>query len=245
MNVTVLMKVAKLGKNLAIKYAPEILTGLGCAGVALTTTMAVRDSKKHLTNELDRPDNRRKVEVVLDTAHDYAPTITAAAVTMATIILSNRISAKRLAGLAATLAATQKQLTEFKAAAREIVGPDQTDKIESTAKRKFVENTQGPILRWKESISGDEFYAPEVEVLRAEMEIERRFHVCHVTSINELRHELNLGPLSHDVDYVWDQDDMREGSGIPWISFWHSHEIDMKGEYRAINYHTMPIESMA
>lgn len=240
MNTAWIFKGLKMTKGVVVQYAPEILTGLGCAGVVLTGFSAVRDTRKHALAEAERAENRRKAEIVLDAAHDYAPTIVAAALTMATIILSNRMSAKRIAGLAAALAASQKQFAEFKAAARDVVDPNTVDKIEEKA-RKAQYASDGPIWRWKESISGDEFYAPESDVLRAEMEVNRRFHKCHGVGLNEFRHEINIGPMDRSVDYAWDKDDMPD---VKWINFIHAHEVDMKGEYINITYGPEPVEVM-
>jgi len=225
-------------------HAPEVLTGATCVGSVGIGFAAAIDTKEHLEKEAERPKDRRRAEVVLDTVGDYKRTILVTGLTMACSIGANRISAKRMAALAAGLAAAQKEIAELRTAAEEVVGPDKAEEIQKRAEQKAKYATCGPIFRWKESISGDEFYAPEAEVLRAEMEVERRYQVCNESSVNVFRRELNLGPLGHDIDYVWDRDEPNADVDMPWIIFWHSHEVDMKGEYIMINYYTKPTEEM-
>jgi len=221
------------------KYSPELLTGATCAGAVGIGVSASLDTKEHLRLEAERPENRRRMEVILDTAWDYRRTLVVTGLTVGAAVASNRVSAGRLAALATALAAAQKDNLELRAAAEEIVGPDKAEEIQKRAEEKAAEANEGPIYRWKEEISGDEFYAPESTVLRAFLNMERRYQMRNASTLNEFRRDVNLGPLDHCIDYVWDSESQTK-YGAGWIGAWWSHDIDERGEYRCIHFQSDP-----
>lgn len=238
--VNVLKGKMQLAGKVATEYAPEILSGTACAGVACVGVSATLDTKAHLEREAERPENRRRTEIVLDTLYDYRRTILVSGLTVASIIASNRVSAKRLAAATAALTAARKEILDLKDAAKEVVGEEKATEIQNVAAEKGMVTGEGPIFRWRIDISEDEFYAPESTVLRAFLHQEHRLQNLNYASLNDFRKDVNLGPMVRSVDYIWDADAETGDLPLNWIGGWWSHEIDERGEYRRIHFHVDP-----
>lgn len=230
----------KMVREASVKYVPEILTGAACVGSVGIGVSATLDTKAHLEREAERPENRRRTEIVLDTLYDYRRTILVSGLTVASIIASNRVSAKRLAAAAAALTAARKEILDLKDAAKEVVGEEKATEIQNVATEKGMVTGEGPIFRWRIDISEDEFYAPESTVLRAFLHQEHRLQNLNYASLNDFRKDVNLGPMVRSVDYIWDADAETGDLPLNWIGGWWSHEIDERGEYRRIHFHVDP-----
>lgn len=138
-NVTKLFNTIKIGVG---KKSPEILIGLGIAGMISSTVLAVKatpkamrlldDVKKETWNE--DPDNPmahrelKPLEVVKITWKCYIPAAVTGAVSIACLIGSNSVNAKRNAALATAYQLSTSALNEYKEKVVEEIG-EQKEKV--------------------------------------------------------------------------------------------------------------------
>ena len=104
-NMTALFKDIRMAVS---KHSPEILTGLGIAGMITTTFLAVKatpkvldiieDKKKELG--LDQSENLRPVEVVKVAWKPYIPAVITGVTSVACLIGANSVNVRRNAALA-------------------------------------------------------------------------------------------------------------------------------------------------
>ena len=92
-------------KRSTSKYSPQILTGLGIAGVVTTTVLAIKATPKavKLVEEeaYERKEELTPMEVVKVTWKCYIPTAVSMATSIVCILFANSAHAKRNAALAA------------------------------------------------------------------------------------------------------------------------------------------------
>lgn len=158
--------VAKMWKDLKFvinKHSPEILTGIGIAGMISTTILAVRATPKalELIEDEKRRQNREIVKEACRDGHDCCPQITKlkplevvkvawkpyipAAVTgvasVGCLIGASSVSARRNAALAAAYNLSQTALTEYKDKVVEVIGEKKEKAIkDEIAKDKIEKN---------------------------------------------------------------------------------------------------------
>ena len=131
-------------KDAVGKHSPEILTGIGIAGMVTTTVLAVKATPKAL--ELIKEDSRdnhdgdpyayTKVEAVKSAWKCYIPAVATCALSTACIISSSTVHTKRNAAIAAAYELSQKALVDYKDAVIETIG----EKKEQIVKEKIAEN---------------------------------------------------------------------------------------------------------
>lgn len=143
-NVTKLFNTIKKGVN---KKSPEILIGLGIAGMITTTVLAVKATPKalELIEEEKRRQNRKlleeskgpecgqitklkPLEVVKITWKCYIPAAVTGTVSIACLIGSNSVNAKRNAALATAYQLSTSALNEYKEKVVEEIG-EQKEKV--------------------------------------------------------------------------------------------------------------------
>ena len=119
------------------KHSPEILTGIGIAGMAYTVVTAVKATPKALRIiEEEKPET--KLEAIKATWKCYIPTIVTGVMSTACLIGANSVNARRNAALAAAYNISQAALVEYKDKTLETVG-EATEQVirESIAKDKI------------------------------------------------------------------------------------------------------------
>lgn len=146
-------KLASRIKNGAIHYSPEILTGLGIAGMISATVMAVKatpkalylldEKKRELAGNEETDDEGLKywkceekspkqeltpIEVVKTTWKCYAPATVTGVLSMACILGATSINHKRNAALAAAYSISEATLKDYQKKVIETVG-DKKEKI--------------------------------------------------------------------------------------------------------------------
>ena len=91
----------KVVKNYTIKYSPEILTGVGIAGMVMSTIMAVKETPNAMeeSKKLERNGNTSKLEYAKKVIPCYIPSIVTGVSSVACIIGASKINSKRNAAL--------------------------------------------------------------------------------------------------------------------------------------------------
>ena len=128
-------------KKTMIRKSPEILVGIGIAGMITTTVLAVKATPKalKLIHEKEEELGVEKLtagETVKTAWKCYIPAVATCALSTACIISSSTVHTKRNAAIAAAYELSQKALVDYKDAVIETIG----EKKEQIVKEKIAEN---------------------------------------------------------------------------------------------------------
>ena len=128
-------------KKTIIRKSPEILVGIGIAGMVTTTVLAVKATPKalELIREKEEELGVEKLtagETVKTAWKCYIPAVATCALSTACIISSSTVHSKRNAAIAAAYELSQKALVDYKDAVIETIG----EKKEQIVKEKIAEN---------------------------------------------------------------------------------------------------------
>lgn len=146
------MKVVKTVQNVVTKHGPEILTGLGIAGMVSSTVLAVKATPKAVKkleefkkNNLESDEKIKPIDAVKVTWKDYMPAVVTGGVSVACLIGASRVSLKRNAALATAYSLSEAALREYKDAVVETIGEKKEKTVKETvAKKKIESNPPNP-----------------------------------------------------------------------------------------------------
>ena len=138
-------------KKSTIKHSPEILTGIGIAGMVTTTVMAVRATPKALkligsaelkkANETNIPyegHNLSKTEIIKVTWKCYVPVAITGGLSIACLIGASSVNARRNAALATAYSIAETSLKEYQNKVVETIGEKKEQTIrDAVAKEKI------------------------------------------------------------------------------------------------------------
>jgi hypothetical protein len=191
------------------RHAPEILTGLGCAGVITTVGLAIYATPKalELLEERKREectDELTPVEVVKTTWKCYIPTIVTGAFSLGCIIGANSVHMQRHAALAAAYKLSEAAFTEYRDTVGAEIGPKKErvilDKINEhqieknpPVEQKIIRTGLGDTL-CLEPLSGRYFYSDLDTIRKAAIKINQRMQhsFCGSASVNDFYDAIGL-----------------------------------------------------
>lgn len=202
------------------KHSPEILTGVGIAGMVTTTVLAVRATPKALRIcETVREENEepKKIDYVKAAWKCYIPAAVTGVVSTACLIGASSVNLKRNAALATAFQISQTALTEYREKVIETVG-EETEKVvrEKVAEEKVRNNPIGDkevIMIGGEdfycidSITGRCFKSNENTIKRVQNDINQRLLNEMYISLNEFYDEIGLSHTRVGDELGWNIDD--------------------------------------
>lgn len=165
MNKPNVNKYFKMATRVIKKRSPEILTGLGIAGMVTTTVLAVKATPKALTliqdAEIEKVDEQVKegkcpdesdkkltpVEVVKVAWKPYIPAVLLGTASAACLIGANSVHARRHAALYSAYKLSETALTEYKDKVKEIVPEKKVKEI----KQKLAEDKVDKVAKSDDS----------------------------------------------------------------------------------------------
>ena len=220
MNKQALTKAFKEIPKILKKHSPEILTGIGVAGMILTTITAVKVTPKaiQMVDKKEIEDGKRltKKEIVQTTWKCYIPSAITGVCSIACVIGANSINAKRNAALAAAYAISVQDLADYKKKALEVVGEKKEQTIrDEIAKEKLaktpLENDKVVMTGKGETLCYDplsgRYFKSDIEKLRkAENILNRRMRDEVHLSLNEFYSEIGLEEIDIGDNLGWDID---------------------------------------
>ena len=213
-----LSKHAKSFRLLAKKHCPEILTGIGIAGMVATTIMAVKATPKAilLINEKEVElgvEKLSKKEVVQTTWKCYIPAAITGVTSIACIVGASSVSMRRNAALATAYTLSETALREYRDKVVEVVGEKKEQAVrDAIAKDRIDKN---PVSKNEVFITGNGttlFYDPFTGgYFESDLEVLRR-------SVNDVVFQmLNEGSASlNDFYYNIGRPDTRPGHDLGW-----------------------------
>lgn len=205
-----------------VRYGPEILTGIGIAGMITTTILAVKSTPKALQlmedkrEELElRQDEKLTVkETVQATWKCYVPAVVCGATATACLIGASTENNRRKAALAAAYNLTASAAAEYKDKVKEIVGEKKEREVrDEIAKDRLQKNPveQSAIIvngngntRFYDSISKRRFTSDIDKVKRAVNDLNARMlGGDDYASLNDFYYEIGLEGVDYGEDVGW------------------------------------------
>ena len=239
-----LQRLAQRSKIYLRKASPTILSGLGAAGVIVTSVLAVRATPKALrkiradskTNHDGDPEAYNKLEAVKSAWACYIPAAISGTATIFCIFGANVLNKRQQAALTSAYALLNDSYNNYKDKLKELYGEEAHQKIVdaiAAEKAKDVYITSTGLLR-NSSLDFDEhdpnderlfydvfsnryFESSINRVIQAEYHLNRDFVISGYLPVNHFYELLGLAPLESGNSVGWSIDD-----GLYWIDFNHS-----------------------
>lgn len=211
MKKTNLSKVLKSIQISAQKYSPEILTGVGIAGMVATTVMAVRATPKALIlieekKEDLQEDKLTPVETIKTTWICYIPAAITGTISIACLIGASSVNMRRRAALVTAYTLSESALKEYQEKVVETIGEKKEQAVrDAIAKDKVAKNPvsnreiiiteKGNTLCY-DTLSGRYFKSDRDKIDKVINELNRRMRDEMYISLNDFYYEIGLNGIS-------------------------------------------------
>ena len=222
MNKQAISNALKALQKTVKKHSPEILTGIGIAGMAAAAVMAVKATPKALrmVDEKEIRDGKRLTtgEIVKTTWKCYIPPVVAGVCSAACIIGASSISARRNAALVTAYTISETALKEYRDKAVEVVGVKKEqairdavakDKLEkaNVKEREFISTGRGETPCF-DPLTNTCFKSDIESLRRAENTLNKRMRDEVKITVNEFLMEIGLEPCDDSIGETmgWDID---------------------------------------
>lgn len=253
MNTKSVSTIAKSVKNALAQHSPEILTGIGIAGMITTTILAVRATPKAMQRIKEKqeelyPDSTQKltpVETVKATWKCYVPAAITGVASTACLIGASSVNLKRNAALATAYKLSETALTEYREKVIETIGEKKEravrDKVAEEQLRKAPANQTAIIVSGGgrtlcfDAITKRKFMS-DIETIKSVVnELNRRMvNGEDYISLNEFYYAIGLEPVDLGEELGWNV-----SRGLIEVDF--SAQLDTDGTPAAvINYTVAP-----
>lgn len=205
----------------AAKHSPEILMGIGIAGMVATSVMAVRATPKalRLIEDKKAETNEEKltpIETVKTTWKCYLPAVITGGVSVACLIGANSVNTRRNAALATAYTLSESALKEYQEKVVETVGEKKEQSVrDAIAKDKLEQNPvtnreviitdKGDTLCF-DAVSGRYFKSDIEKLKKAVNELNRRMRDEMYISLNEFYYEIGLNSIGIGDELGWNID---------------------------------------
>lgn len=222
MNKTDVSTFIRNARTSIAKHSPEILTGIGIAGMITTTILAVKATPKALRLLEERKkelwvDELTPGETIKTAWKCYVPAAVTGVASVACLVGASTVSLKRNAAIATAYKLSETALTEYKEKVIETIGEKKektvrekiaSDKLKNdpVTKHDVIVTDKGTTLCY-DAMFGRYFYSDRDEINRAINKLNRNIVVNFYTSLNEFYFELNLNPVKGGNDLGWNIDD--------------------------------------
>lgn len=224
-DVMKLIKTVKFGVR---KKTPEILTGIGIAGMATTVVLAVKATPKAL-----QLIEMKEIEIAEETDSDirpltametvkvawkpYIPAVLMGVGSTACLIGGISVSARRTAALATAYKISETALSEYKEKMVETIGEKKVQAIKEKIDKETVEKNpvssrevfvteKGDTLCY-DIMSGRYFKSDIEKIKKAVNEINRQLTYDYYVSLNEFYDELGLPDTKLGGELGWNLED--------------------------------------
>lgn len=206
-------------KGVLERHTPEILTGIGVAGMITTTILAVKATPKACLLIDDRKDELEveklpATELIKTTWKCYIPAAVTGGASIACLVGASSVNFKRNAALATAYKLSEAALSEYKDAVLETIG----EKKERTVRDKVAERRlkENPVTKNEVIITGNgttlcydpvgnSYFKSSIQQIEsAKNKLNARMLSENYVSLNDFYDELGIGPTKLGEDLGWD-----------------------------------------
>ena len=208
----------KSTKTLIDKHSPEILTGIGIAGMISTTILAVQATPKALQlieekKAEEHVDDLTVVETVKTCWKPYIPAALTGAFSVACLIGASSVNARRNAALATAYKLSETALSEYREKVIETIGEKKEETIREKVAQKKIEET--PVTEVIVTGGGDVLFLDPVSMRHFTADIETLKRIVNdlnyrmvsgreeYISLSDFYDEIGLSPTSTSDDIGW------------------------------------------
>ena len=221
------LNLSKFTKNVGFmlkKHSPEILIGMGIAGMVTTVVMAVRATPKAMEriDAISYDDEEQctvettKLEKVKAAWTCYVPTAITGGLSIACIVGASSVNLHRNAALATAYTLSETALREYRDKAVELIGEKKErairdavvkDKIQNdpVGKKEVVITGDGDSLCY-DTISGRYFKSSIEKLRKIENDLNRRMRDEMYISLNDFYYDIGLGEIKLGHGLGWNVD---------------------------------------
>lgn len=246
-----LSKAARSVRTALSKHSPEILTGLGVAGLIASTVMAVTATPKALKYITDKKeelgvDKLTKTETVKAAWKPYIPAAITTTASVICIIGANSINSKRRTALTAAYSMSETAFREYRRKVVETIGEKKEESIrDSISKSKIetnpIDGNEVIMIGTNDALFYDvesgRYFTSDVESIKKSVNNLNRQMLTGIDnfiSLNDFYYEIGLQPVKIGDDLGW-----RADSGLLEIDY--SAQIASDGRpCLVINYVVAP-----
>ena len=215
-NLTAAMKSIK---GVLERHAPEILTGIGVAGMATTTILAVKATPKACLLINDRKDELEVeklpvTELVKTTWKCYIPAAVTCGASIACLVGASSVNFKRNAALATAYKLSEAALSEYKDAVIETIGEKKKQSVrDKVAEERLKKN---PVSKSEVIVTGNgttlcydpvgnSYFKSNIQQIEsAKNKLNARMLSENYVSLNDFYDELGIGHTKLGDDLGWD-----------------------------------------
>ena len=210
---------AKSIKEVLERHTPEILTGIGVAGMVTSTVLAVKATPKAYLLVNDREDELEVeklpvTELVKTTWKCYIPAAVTCGASIACLVGASSVNFKRNAALATAYKLSEAALSEYKDAVIETIG----EKKEQSVRDKVAEERlkKNPVSKSEIIVTdngttlcydpvGNSYFKSNIQQIEsAKNKLNARMLSENYVSLNDFYDELGIGPTKLGEDLGWD-----------------------------------------
>lgn len=203
------------------KHSPEILTGIGIAGMVSATVLAVKATPKAIKfiNQAENEKNAdlTKTETVKACWKVYIPAMATGAASIVCLIGASSVNAKRNAALAAAYTLSDTALREYKEKVVETIGEEQAQVIKEkvteeklkkdpVTKKEVYITDKGDVLCY-DTISGRYFTSNMDQIEKSVNILNRQMLNEMYISLNDFYAEVGLSRVPIGDELGWKLDD--------------------------------------
>lgn len=211
-------KIIKDTGSVLQKYSPEILTGIGIAGMITATVMAVRATPKALMLIEEKKDDlevcQLEPKVLIATAWKcYIPSVAVGTVSVFCLIGASSVNMMRRAALATAYTLSESAFKEYQEKVVETIGEKKEEAVRDAIAKDKIENhpisAQQVIITEKgntlcyDSASG-RYFKSDIEKLRKTVnDLNMRMRDEMFISWNDFNYEVGLPQMSMGDELGW------------------------------------------
>ena len=239
------------------EHNPEILVGLGVAGMMTSTVLAVKATPKALDIIEDKKADLgvtylTRKEIAQATWKLYAPSIGVALASAACIILGTSKSIKRNTALATVYALSESTLREYQSKAKEMLGEEKAAELDrevakarvrkrevttivETEGSEYIHHTGNGDTLVYDTLSGRYFRSSRNAIESAVNSINKSLLNDYITTLNEFYNEMCVPTIGAGSLIGWKSD-----KELLEVSF--ESDVDQNGNpYLVLSYKNRPI----
>ena len=229
MNTSGLTKIVKAVQKAAKKHSPEILTGLGIAGMVTTVIMAVKATPKALQKIEEAGEERYKndmenktftpmttVDKVKVAWRCYVPAAVVGVASIGCLVGASSVNVRRNAALATAYALSESTLKEYQEKVVEQIGEKKEREVRDAIAKDYVDKNpveNAPIIITEkgntlclDKLTGRYFKSDMDTLKKAENELARQMRYDSYVSLNEFYDLIGLDHIDIGYDLGWNID---------------------------------------
>jgi hypothetical protein len=239
-----------IAKKLLVDNSPTILSGVGVAGVIVTTIITTRATIKAVELMKIQPpvtDEVLSARVIRTTRlcwKFYIPVVTTAGLTITSILGAHQIASRRMAALAAAYTLSEKMHGEYREEIENRLGRAKDELIRGGVAQKLVKETppsSSIIISGNEVLCVDLFtmryFSSTMEKLKAaQNKINHRILNSGYGTLGDFYREIQLPTTSFSEEVGWSSDELME------LEF-STHLTDDNRPCIAIDFQVQPVRN--